>query len=88
MAGPYGARRTPASVTIVVTSSAGVTSKDGLRAGAPAGAILLPPSEVTSAALRISTVIREPSAASPSSVAVGATTWKGTPWRAASTASG
>ena len=35
----YGARRTPRSVTIAVTSAAGVTSNAGLRAAAPSGAM-------------------------------------------------
>ena len=48
MAGPNGGRRTPASVTNAVTSSAGVTSNAGFQTGAPAGVVAAPPNPRTS----------------------------------------
>ena len=71
---PVGCPEHPASVTIAVTRSAGVTSNEGFTAAAPAGAARRPANEVTSPAERISTVIPAPSGVSPSRVAVGATT--------------
>ena len=38
----YGGRATPHSVTIAVTSRAGVTSNAGLNAATPAGAVRRP----------------------------------------------
>src|SRR5581483_707212 len=61
----YGARWTPRSVTIAVISSAGVTSKAGLRAGKRS---------LSSVGSRSSIGIPEPSAVARSSVEVGATT--------------
>ena len=54
IAGPYGARRTPRSVTMAVTSAAGVTSNAGLRAAAPSGAIVVPAKSSTSVSARSS----------------------------------
>ena len=44
----YGARTTPSSVTMPVMSSAGVTSKAGLRTSVPGGAMRTPRNSVTS----------------------------------------
>ena len=49
-----GARTTPSSVTIPVISSAGVTSKAGLRTSVPGGAMRTPRTSRTSSALRSS----------------------------------
>src|SRR5205085_1987181 len=52
---------TPRSVTSAVTSSAGVTSKAGLRTAVPGGATSTPPNATTSSAPRSSISMRSPS---------------------------
>src|SRR5262249_46751335 len=74
----YGARCTPASVTIAAISPAGVTSNAALRAGKRA---------VTSAGSRSSIGIDAPSGAARSIVELGATTYSGMSWCRARTAS-
>ena len=59
--GSKGARMTPSSVTIPVMSSAGVTSKAGLRTSVPAGAMRTPRMTRTSSALRSSIGMAAPS---------------------------
>ena len=57
-----------------VISSAGVTSKDGLRTSVPGGAMRMPRNSVTSSARRSSISIAEPSGVARSTVLVGAQT--------------
>src|SRR3990170_4706569 len=73
-AGPYGARRTPSSVTIPVISAAGVTSNDGLRTAVPSGAMRCPRTSVTSSADRSSIGIPDPSGVARSTDDSGAHT--------------
>ena len=70
----YGARRTPSSVTMPVMSSAGVTSKAGLNAAVPSGAIATPRTLRTSSGLRSSMWMAAPSGVAGSSVDTGAQT--------------
>ena len=74
MAGPYGARNTPTSVTMPSISSAGVTSNAGLNTRAPIGVMGLPPYSATSAAGRCSISMAAPSGVSTSIVDRGAAT--------------
>src|SRR2546423_14437986 len=84
----YGGWSRPASVTIAVTSSAGVTSNAKFAAGAPSGATARPSTWVTSLRSRSSISISAPVAVWGSMVESGAATWNGTPWRAGRTAVG
>lgn len=77
---------TPRSQMMEVIKCAGVTSKAGLKAATPAGAVGTPAKLHTSAALRCSMGMLVPSASDRSNVVEGATTWKGMPWARASTA--
>ena len=69
-----GARTTPSSVTTPVMSSAGVTSKAGLRTGVSGGAMRTPRTSRTSAAARSSIGTSAPSAVARSIELVGAHT--------------
>ena len=85
---PSGGRTIPRSVTMAVTSAAGVTSNAGLCARVARGAVRPPPKWVTSPASRCSTRIAAPPAVARSIVAVGAATTNGIAWCRARTASG
>src|SRR5262249_4196329 len=65
---------TPRSVTIALTSEAGVTSKAQLRAAVPLGTSSTPPRRVTSSGSRSSMVTAVPVGAAGSIVPVGAAT--------------
>ncbi len=73
-AAPSGGLATPRSVTMADTRRAGVTSKAGLAAGVPGGAIGVPSGAVTSAGSRSSTTISDPVAMARSTVDIGAAT--------------
>ena len=64
----------PRSVMIAVMNLCGVTSKDGLRTGAPSGASWVLPTCVTSRRSRSSIGMAEPSAVARSIVDHGAAT--------------
>src|SRR6266542_4956867 len=70
----YGARSTPRSVTMAVTSRAGVTSNAGWAAVTPGGAIRVPETSTTSAEERSSIGISAPDSSERSMVEVGAAT--------------
>ena len=70
-AGSNGPLRTPSSVMIPVMSSAGVTSKAGLRTSVPGGAMRTPRNSRTSSGLRSSMTIAEPSGVARSTEDVG-----------------
>ncbi|SLJ43156.1 Uncharacterised protein [Mycobacteroides abscessus subsp. abscessus] len=77
---------TPCSVTTAVTRSAGVTSKAGLNAAVPTGAVAVPANAVTSSAARSSTTMSRQLAVAGSRVDSGATTTNGIPCRCAANA--
>src|SRR6266496_4084785 len=85
---PAAGRITLWSVTTAVTSSAGVMSKAGLKPRAPSGAIRTSPMDSTSSCDLSSIVTASPLGVSASTVDSGAATTKGTPPRAAASASG
>src|SRR5207249_1919008 len=70
----YGKRTTPASVTIAVMYSAGVTSKAGLSPPIPSGAMRTPPISDTSSAAHSSMGMASPLGKEGSNVVRGATT--------------
>ena len=70
----YGVETIPSSVTIPVMSSAGVTSKAGLRTSVPSGAVRTPRNSRTSSGLRSSIGMAEPSGVARSTELVGAQT--------------
>src|SRR5439155_24860220 len=78
--------RIPVSVMIPVMYFAGVTSKEGLRAGLSFGAIGCPSRWRTSCGDRSSIGILAPETRSASIVLIGAATEKGTPFSFATTA--